>query len=113
MGRYVARRLIQFIPVILGTLFLLHLLSVLTIQIVGDPVRALFGANAPPDAVIEQLQAAVRPRRPVPRADRQPVRRACSSTAWASTPRATSASTSAAAPVMRALPRADRRSPPG
>ncbi|HYH34578.1 MAG TPA: ABC transporter permease [Nocardioides sp.] len=56
MGRYVARRLIQFLPVILGTLFLLHLLSVLTIQIVGDPVRALFGENAPPAAVIEQLQ---------------------------------------------------------
>jgi len=48
--------LIQFLPVILGTLFLLHILSVLTIQIVGDPVRALFGENAPPAAVIEQLQ---------------------------------------------------------
>lgn len=58
MGRYVARRLIQFIPVILGTLFLLHLLSVITIQVVGDPVRALFGENAPPDAVIQQLQVA-------------------------------------------------------
>jgi oligopeptide transport system permease protein len=57
MGRYVARRLIQFIPVILGTLFLLHILSILTIQIVGDPVRALFGENAPPAAVIEQMQA--------------------------------------------------------
>ncbi|GAA2114514.1 ABC transporter permease [Nocardioides bigeumensis] len=57
MGRYVARRLIQFIPVILGTLFLLHMLSTLTIQIVGDPVRALFGPNAPPQAVIEELQA--------------------------------------------------------
>ncbi len=56
MGRYVARRLIQFLPVILGTLFLLHLLSVLTIQIVGDPVRALFGENAPPAEVIQQLQ---------------------------------------------------------
>jgi ABC-type dipeptide/oligopeptide/nickel transport system permease component len=56
MGRYVARRLIQFIPVILGTLFLLHMLSTLTIQFVGDPVRALFGENAPPAAVIEQLQ---------------------------------------------------------
>jgi peptide/nickel transport system permease protein/oligopeptide transport system permease protein len=56
MGRYVARRLIQFIPVILGTMFLLHLLSVTTIQIVGDPVRALFGENAPPDEVIQQLQ---------------------------------------------------------
>lgn len=57
MGRYVARRLIQFIPVILGTLFLLHLMSTLTIQFVGDPVRALFGENAPPAAVIEQMQA--------------------------------------------------------
>ncbi|WP_432478966.1 ABC transporter permease [Nocardioides sp. GXQ0305] len=57
MGRYIARRLIQFIPVIIGTLFLLHLLSVLTIQIVGDPVRALFGENAPPDEVIAALQA--------------------------------------------------------
>ncbi len=57
MGRYVARRLIQFIPVILGTLFLLHLLSTITIQVVGDPVRALFGENAPPASVIEQMQA--------------------------------------------------------
>ena len=57
MGRYVARRFIQFIPVILGTLFLLHLLSVITIQVVGDPVRALFGENAPPQAIIEQMQA--------------------------------------------------------
>ena len=47
MGRYLARRLLQSIPVILGTLFLLHLLSVLSIQFVGDPVRALFGENAP------------------------------------------------------------------
>lgn len=56
MGRYVARRLIQFIPVILGTLFLLHMLSTLTIQLVGDPVRALFGENAPPAAIIEQMR---------------------------------------------------------
>ncbi len=57
MGRYVARRVLQFIPVILGTLFLLHLLSTLTIQVVGDPVRALFGENAPPAAVLEQMRA--------------------------------------------------------
>jgi ABC-type dipeptide/oligopeptide/nickel transport system permease component len=57
MGRYVARRLIQFIPVILGTLFLLHIMSVLTIQIVGDPVRALFWENAPPASVIQQMRA--------------------------------------------------------
>ncbi len=57
MGRYVARRLVQFIPVILGTLFLLHVMSVLTIQLVGDPVRALFGENAPPQAVLDQMRA--------------------------------------------------------
>ncbi len=57
MGRYVARRLLQFIPVILGTLFLLHFLGVLTIQIVGDPVRALFGENAPPEAILNQMRA--------------------------------------------------------
>ncbi|GAA1476061.1 ABC transporter permease [Nocardioides aestuarii] len=56
MGRYVARRLIQFIPVILGTLFLLHILTTVTIQVVGDPVRALFGENAPPAEIIQQLQ---------------------------------------------------------
>lgn len=56
MGRYLARRLIQAIPVILGTLFLLHLLSVLSIQFVGDPIRALFGENAPPPEVIQQLR---------------------------------------------------------
>ena len=57
MGRYVARRLVQFIPVILGTLLLLHILSVLTIQVVGDPVRALFGENAPPAVILEQMRA--------------------------------------------------------
>src|SRR5664279_3388136 len=57
MGRYVARRLVQFIPVILGTLLVLHILSVLTIQIVGDPVRALFGENAPPAVILEQMRA--------------------------------------------------------
>ena len=57
MGRYIARRLIQFIPAILGTLFLLHILGVLTIQLVGDPVRALFGENAPPEEVLNQMRA--------------------------------------------------------
>jgi peptide/nickel transport system permease protein/oligopeptide transport system permease protein len=30
---------------------------VLTIQLVGDPVRALFGENAPPEAVLAQMRA--------------------------------------------------------
>lgn len=57
MGRYLARRLLQFIPVVIGTLFLLHYLSVLSIQFNGDPIRALFGDNAPPEAVLEQMRA--------------------------------------------------------
>jgi len=57
MGRYLARRLLQFIPVVLGTLFLLHYLSVLSIQFNGDPIRALFGDNAPPEAVLDQMRA--------------------------------------------------------
>lgn len=57
MGRYLARRLLQFIPVVIGTLFLLHYLSVLSIQFNGDPIRALFGDNAPPEAVLDQMRA--------------------------------------------------------
>jgi peptide/nickel transport system permease protein/oligopeptide transport system permease protein len=56
MGRYLARRLLQFIPVVLGALFLLHYLGVLSIQLTGDPIRALFGDNAPPDAVLEAMR---------------------------------------------------------
>lgn len=47
MQRYVLRRLLQFIPVFLGTLFLVHYLTVLGVQINGDPVRALFGEKTP------------------------------------------------------------------
>ncbi|HET7326794.1 MAG TPA: ABC transporter permease [Nocardioidaceae bacterium] len=57
MGRYLARRLLQFIPVVLGTLFLLHYLSVLSIQFNGDPIRALFGDRPPPDAVLQAMRA--------------------------------------------------------
>lgn len=58
MGRYLARRLLQFIPVALGALFLLHYLSILSIQFTGDPVRALFGENAPPEDVLAQMRVA-------------------------------------------------------
>jgi peptide/nickel transport system permease protein/oligopeptide transport system permease protein len=57
MGRYLARRLLQFIPVLLGAMFLLHYLSILSIQFTGDPIRALFGENAPPEAVLDQMRA--------------------------------------------------------
>ncbi|MGH3387192.1 MAG: ABC transporter permease [Nocardioidaceae bacterium] len=56
MGRYLVRRLLQFIPVVIGTLFLLHYLTMLSIQFGGDPVRALFGDNAPPDAVLQAMR---------------------------------------------------------
>ncbi len=57
MGRYLARRLLQFIPVVIGTLFLLHYLSMLSIQFTGDPIRALFGEHAPPPEVLDAMRA--------------------------------------------------------
>lgn len=56
MGRYIIRRILQFIPVVLGTLFLIHYLTTLGIQFNGDPVRALFGARTPPQAVLEAMR---------------------------------------------------------
>lgn len=59
MGRYVIRRLLQFIPTVLGTMFLLHYMTSLAIQFSGNPVRALFGDRTPPPellaAVTERL----------------------------------------------------------
>lgn len=56
MGRYLARRLLQFIPAVLITLFLLHYLMTLGIQLTGDPVRALFGDRPPPPATLANLR---------------------------------------------------------
>lgn len=58
MGPYAARRLLQFIPVLLGTLFLLHYMSVLSFQLNGNPVRALFGDRQPPPETIAALTRA-------------------------------------------------------
>ncbi|XTZ15930.1 ABC transporter permease [Micromonospora echinospora] len=55
MGRYVIRRLLQFIPTVLGTMFLLHYLTSLAVQFSGNPVRALFGDRTPPPSVLEAL----------------------------------------------------------
>jgi oligopeptide transport system permease protein len=55
MGRYFVRRLLQFVPTVFGTLFLLHYLSVLAIQFTGNPVRALFGDRTPTPEQLEQL----------------------------------------------------------
>jgi ABC-type dipeptide/oligopeptide/nickel transport system permease component len=57
MGRYLARRLLQFIPVVIGTMFLLHYITTLGIQFNGDPVRALFGDRPPPAEVLEAIRA--------------------------------------------------------
>ncbi|MDI2128909.1 ABC transporter permease [Yinghuangia seranimata] len=43
MGRYVARRLLQMIPVFLGTTFLIY---VMVYSLPGDPISALYGDKA-------------------------------------------------------------------
>ncbi len=53
MGRYIARRLLQMIPVFFGTTFLIFL-AVFTLP--GDPVRALFGDRRPPQEVIDAIR---------------------------------------------------------
>ncbi|SCL40977.1 peptide/nickel transport system permease protein [Micromonospora pallida] len=55
MGRYVVRRLLQFIPTVLGTMFLLHYLTSLAVQFSGNPVRALFGDRTPPESILNAL----------------------------------------------------------
>ena len=47
MGRYVIRRLLQFIPTTLGAMFLLHYITSIGIQLTGNPLRALFGDRTP------------------------------------------------------------------
>ncbi|QFZ19923.1 ABC transporter permease [Saccharothrix syringae] len=56
-GRYLARRLLQFPPTVLATLFALHYLTALGIQLNGNPARAVFGDRVPTAA---QLAAAAR-----------------------------------------------------
>ena len=58
MGRYTARRLLQFIPVLIGTAFLLHYLQTISLQINGNPIRSLFGDRQPPPETIAALTRA-------------------------------------------------------
>lgn len=60
MGRYVVRRLLQFIPTVFFTMFLLHYLTVVGIQFTGNPVRAIFGERRPPPETIEQVTRALK-----------------------------------------------------
>jgi oligopeptide transport system permease protein len=53
MGRYVARRLLQMIPVFLGTTFLIF---IMVYALPGDPIRALWGDKAPDPVAIAALR---------------------------------------------------------
>lgn len=55
MGRYTLRRLLQFVPTLFGALLLLHLLTSVSIQLTGNPVRALFGDRTPSAAQLQAL----------------------------------------------------------
>ncbi|MBA0051391.1 ABC transporter permease [Streptomyces sp. AJS327] len=53
MGRYVARRLLQMIPVFIGTTLLIFLVMY---ALPGDPVRALWGDKPPDPSQIEKIR---------------------------------------------------------
>ena len=54
MGRYVARRMLQIIPVFFGTTFLIF---AMVFALPGDPIRALAGDRPQPPSVTEVLRA--------------------------------------------------------
>lgn len=56
MGRYVIRRLLQFIPTLIGSVFLLHYIVVLGIQIRGNPARAFFGDRRPSQEMLDAVK---------------------------------------------------------
>jgi peptide/nickel transport system permease protein/oligopeptide transport system permease protein len=53
------RRLLQFIPTVLGAMFLLHYLTSIGIQFSANPVRALFGDRTPPPELLQNLSEAL------------------------------------------------------
>ncbi|MBM7831326.1 oligopeptide transport system permease protein [Agromyces cerinus] len=53
MAGYILRRLLQAIPVLLGTTFLIYFM---VFAMPGDPIVALFGDKTPPPSVIEALR---------------------------------------------------------
>jgi len=59
VGRYIIRRLLQFIPTVLGAMFLLHYLTSVGIQLTGNPVRAMFGDRTPPQSLIDAISKAL------------------------------------------------------
>ncbi|MER5635840.1 ABC transporter permease [Kitasatospora sp. NPDC002227] len=52
MGRYVIRRLLQMIPVFIGSTFLIFVM----VHALGDPVNALFGDKAPDPVIAAQIR---------------------------------------------------------
>jgi oligopeptide transport system permease protein len=52
MGRYVIRRLLQMVPVFIGTTLLIFIM----VYALGDPVSALFGDKAPDPATAAQIR---------------------------------------------------------
>ncbi|MGH3646736.1 MAG: ABC transporter permease [Micromonosporaceae bacterium] len=56
MGRYVIRRLLLFIPTLIGSIALLHYIVVLGIQIRGNPARAFFGDRTPSPQMLEAVK---------------------------------------------------------
>lgn len=52
MGRYVIRRLLQMIPVFIGSTFLIFFM----VYALGDPVAALFGDKAPDPATAARIR---------------------------------------------------------
>lgn len=53
MLRYILFRILQVIPVLLGTTFLIYFM---VFAMPGDPVAAMFGEKVPSDAVLERLR---------------------------------------------------------
>ena len=53
MLRYILFRVLQVIPVLLGTTFLIYFM---VFAMPGDPVAAMFGDKVPSDAVLERLR---------------------------------------------------------
>ena len=54
MGKYLLRRILEMIPVVLGTTLLVY---ALVFALPGDPVKAMFGDKAVNPAVAEQIRA--------------------------------------------------------
>lgn len=57
MGRYTARRLLQALLTLLFVMFLLHVLSTLTIQLNDSPALAFFGERTPSQSQLAAVEA--------------------------------------------------------